>query len=275
MTLVFKNNGMYRLDVVSKTVDTDNVFNIGAVSQECVVNCQGIIYFFSGIDIRQTNGDYPQQISRLGVQDFIDAIPQASWANVGAGTDGLNVYFSIGTVTLFLNSDDQKTYTNCVLKFSPRDQTWSVHQYAQLPYFYTQFTTSANGRKMVSADTGGNVQTVNVGQTDNGSPIFFEMITQDLEFDSRATETIISNKIIVFTNFGQDSSIQYKVFDPNERDFKDIKGGLDDRVNTIDGVTIDGNFIQFRWFGNSSGKAPVFEGIEIHEIKDQGLTQLS
>lgn len=275
VSLIFKNNGMYRLDVVQKTTDSANIFNIGALSQEGIVSCQGVVYFYSGIDIRQTNGDYPQQISRLGVQDFLDAIPQANQSSVCAGTDGLNVYFSIGTVTVFPNSDDSKTYTNCVLKFSPRDQTWSVHQYTQKPSFYAQFTTTANARKMVSADTGGNVQTVNLGTTDNGSPIFYELITQEIEFGSRATESVISNQIVVYTNFGQDSAFQFKVFNPDERDFEDVKITLDDRVNVGDGVTIDGNFVQFRWYGQTSGKAPIFEGMEIQTIKDEGITKTS
>src|SRR5258708_4188736 len=91
VTLVFKSKGMYRLDVVSKTVDTQNVFNIGAVSQESVVNCRGTVYFFSGKGIFRTTGDFPEEISRLGVQDWITAIPQANWSLVSAGTDDANV----------------------------------------------------------------------------------------------------------------------------------------------------------------------------------------
>lgn len=139
--LVFKNTGMYRMDTVNLTVDPDNIFNVGAVSQEAIVNCQGVTYYFSGVDIRRTNGGYPEQISRIGVQDFIDAIPQTSWTSVCAGTDQLNVYFFIGDVTLNQNQTNQRSYTNVVLKFSPRDQNWSVHSYAQDFKFFSPFIT--------------------------------------------------------------------------------------------------------------------------------------
>ncbi len=271
VSIIFKSNGMYRFNVVSKTVDTDNIFNIGAVSQEAVVNCQGIIYFFSGIDIRQTNGDYPQQISRLGVQDFIDAIPQANWTSVSAGTDGLNVYFSIGDVTLGTNTDNQETYTNVVLKFSPRDQTWSIHSYGQRHSFYAQYTTSTNGRKMVEADTTGSVQTVNVGVLDNTTPIYYELITQEIEQSSRGTLKEISDKIVVYTKYGGSSKIQVKAFTPDEGDFKPLKIELDKRVN-IGSCDTFGEFLQFRWYGESIGTPPIFEGIEVPKVQDKGFT---
>ncbi len=139
--LIFKNTGMYRMDTVNKTIDPDNIFNVGAVSQEAITLCQGVTYFFSGVDIRRTNGGYPEQISRVGVQDFIDAIPQANWTSVCAGTDQLNVYFFIGDVTLNQNKTNQRSYTNVVLKFSPRDQNWSAHSYAGNFKFFAPFVT--------------------------------------------------------------------------------------------------------------------------------------
>lgn len=139
--LIFKNTGMYRLDTVSKSVDPENIFNVGAPSQEAITLCQGVCYYFSGIDIRRTNGGYPEQISRLGVQDFIDAIPVTSWPNVASGTDGLSVYFSIGDVTLNKNQTNERSYTNVVLKFSPRDEAWSVHSYAQYFRFFAPYVT--------------------------------------------------------------------------------------------------------------------------------------
>lgn len=140
--LVFKTTGMYRVDTLSKTTSPNNIFNVGAVSQEAITLCQGVTYYFSGLDIRRTNGGYSEQISRLGVQDFIDAIPYANWSSVALGTDQLNVYVSIGTVTLNKNQDNERMHTNVVLKFSPRDQTWSPHSYADTFKFLVPFTTT-------------------------------------------------------------------------------------------------------------------------------------
>lgn len=266
--VVFKNNGMYRLDTIAKTTDPDNIFNIGAIAQEGIVACQGIVYFFSGIDIRRTNGGFPEQISRAGVQDIIDAIPTANWVNVAAGTDGLNVYFSVGDVTLGLNTDDQRVLNNCVLKFSPRDQNWSVHTYADEFQFFSLYTNS-DGRLMRGADTAGRVQTLNLGTADRGTiDINYEMTTQDMEFGNRAHLKGISDQLVVFTKNGQDSSIQALC----DGVLTQIPMTLTARVNYGKDVNLEGHFFQFRWFGQSKGTAPQFEGLYIENIEDKGLT---
>lgn len=135
--LVFKSTGMYRLDTLSRTTDAENIYNVGAVNQESIVLCQGVTYFFSGQAIYRTNGGYPEQISRAGVQDFIYAIPLDNWDDVCSGTDGQSVFFAIGDVTV--NNQD---YTNIVLKYSPRDQTWSVHSYSNEFKFFAPYVTT-------------------------------------------------------------------------------------------------------------------------------------
>lgn len=135
--LVLKSTGMYRLDTLSKTTDAENIFDIGAINQECIVLCRGVSYYFSGQDMLRTNGGYPEQISRAGVQDYIDAIPLANWEDVAGGTDGLACYWSIGDVTV-----NNKDYTNVVLKYSTRDQTWSVHSYSKKFKFFASYVTT-------------------------------------------------------------------------------------------------------------------------------------
>lgn len=277
LTLVFKSMALYRLDVINKTVDTENIFNIGAVSQEAIVRCQGVVYFFSGIDIRRTAGDLPEQISRLGVQDYIDAIPQSSWGNIAAGTDGNNVYFSIGNITLNTNKDGQVTRNNVVLKFSPRDEAWSVHSYAQQPRFYLQYTTSAGGVTLIEADTNSNVQTVNSGTTDNSTagkptPIYYFTDTQEIDFGDRSHSKGIADTMVVYTNNGLDSQIAIM---KDNQDFKAssfVKMDLSKRVNIGTNINVDGfKFMTTRWFGESAGTPPVLEGISFPLVSDNGL----
>ena len=265
--LVFKSRAMYRLDVVNKAADTSNIYNVGAVSQEAVVTCNGICYFYSGIDIRRTNGGFPEQISRLAVQDYIDAIPKANQSSVCAGQDGQNVYFSIGTVTLNLNQDDQKTYNNVVLKYSTRDESWSVHSYAQQPLFFSNYVSSTNGYTMISADTSGSVQTFNLGTTDNGSYINFLLDTQEVDFGNRATRKVLSDDVFVFNKFGQGSTFQIKA---NDNDWKDVIINCTNRVNFSDSMNSRGRYFKFRWFGTSNTKAPVFQGFSIEMVMDEG-----
>lgn len=266
--LVFKGNGMYRLDVVNKSTDPENIFNIGAVSQEAVVACQGIVYFFSGTDIRQTDGGFPQQISRAGVQDIIDAIPQANWSSVAAGTDTLNVYFFLGDVTLNANTESTTTITNCVLKFSPRDQAWSVHSYASKFQFLCLYTDSTNGRQMRGADTGGLVQTINVGTTDNGTAISYSLTTQDLEFGNRGHLKSMSNQISFYSLGAAESSCNMLADgQPVQMDV-----ALTAPVSYSNPSTNNGHWFNFQWLGTSSGVAPQFFGFEIENVQDNGQT---
>jgi hypothetical protein len=273
-TLVFKSQGLYRLDVINQNVESQNIWNIGAVSQEAIVNCQGIVYFFSGYNICQTAGDIPQEISRLGVSDYLSAIPQQNWSKVAAGTDGLNVYFSIGNITLNTNEDNQKTYTNVVLKFSPRDQAWSVHSYPEQPLFFCQYTPTVvpAPRQLIGACSSGNTNTYNVGTTDNGSPINYELILQDQEFSDRGHLNKISDKIVVFGQGLNDSQLQVRP-DDDGSNYKDIQIDLSKRVNIGQAINLQGYFFSFRIFGNSSGTSPIFEGIEIEEVSDMGITK--
>lgn len=265
--LVFKNTGMYRMDTLNKTTDPDNIFNIGAVCQEAITLCQGLTYYYSGLDIRRTNGGFPDQISRAGVQDIIDVIPQANKINVFAWNDDLNVYFSVGDVTIYKNTDRQQTIKNCVLKFSPRDQNWSVHSYKQRFYNGVSFTNS-DGRYIRAANTVGEVQTINLGQTDDGEDIYFEFESQDLEFGNRGHLHGISDKLIVFMNNGIDSNIQFRV---DGVDLKDVPMSTNRRVNIGKDIDLQGNFFNFRWSGSSRGTAPALEGFQLEDINDLGV----
>lgn len=265
--LVFKNNAMYRLDTVNKSTDPQNIFNIGAVSQEATVACQGIVYFFSGTDIRQTDGGFPQQISRAGVQDIIAAIPQANWADVCAGQDGLNAYFFVGDVTLNANTSAAYTITNCALKFSPRDQSWSVHSYASKYLFMTLYTDT-NGSLMRGADTGGLVQTINFGATDNTSAISYSLTTQDLEFGNRGHLKSIANQISFYSLNASASTITML----SDGQPKPMTVSLNAPVTYSNTNTYTGHWFNFLWSGTSTGTAPRFYGFTIENVQDNGQT---
>lgn len=267
--LPFKNYAMYRLDTVNKTADPNLIFDVGATSQRAIVGCQGVVYMFTGIDIRRTNGGYPEQISRAGVQDIIEAIPQSSWSTVAAGTDGLNVYFSVGNVTLNTNQDTQKTISNCVLKYSPRDQSWSVRSYPTTIRFFAQLTTSS-GRLLRAADSTGNVFTMNSGTTDNGTVINYFLETQDLEFGDRSHLHQIADQIAFFTSNAAESKMQVR--ENGSVDLVSVNVSLDQRVNISSDINIKAFFFNFRWYGESSGTSPVFEGFKIERITDLGMT---
>lgn len=273
--LIFKDTGMYRMDTVSKTVDPDNIYNVGAVSQEAITLCQGVTYFFSGTGCYRTNGGYPELISRNGVQDIIDAMDPADWPNVSSGTDGFNVYFSLGQITFHKNQSNQRIVDNVWIKFSVRDQSWSVHSYRDFFFGFTQYTDE-NGQLMRGATDAGNVQTVNLGTTDGGNAVLdiagnaipFYLETQDLDWGDRSHLKGVSDKMAIFTDNGLASTLQARL---DGSTLQNIITTLNQRVSVTTGINLQFNWLNFLWSGTSSGNPPILEGFYVETINDQGM----
>ncbi len=123
---------------------------------------------------------------------------------------------------------------------------------------------------MIGSDTDGKVQMFNVGKGDDGTPIFYELETQELEFGSRAHLKGISDEIAVFTNFGGGSSLEAwtDTQDPTPVDMQ-----FNERVNIGKNINLEGHYVTFRWFGESSTVSPIFEGLYIENIADKGMTE--
>ena len=269
LTLVFKNNAMYRLNAISKTVDSENIFNVGAPSQEAITQCLGMTYFYSGTGLFQTDGTFPQQISRLGVQDFVNAISNAG--QVYAYSDDFNVYFSIGDVTVNFGPEDSRTYTNVVLKFSPRDQNWQVFTYNQ-HLAQTVQRGLPQSSKLLSAQFNGQLVYLNdpTATGDDGAAIPYSLETQELEFGNRAHTKVISDRVVVYAKNGGVGMIEIK---QNDGNFESAKMQIPNRVNVGANSNFMANFFTFRWQGEAKGSRPIFEGYHLPRIQDLGIIQ--
>jgi len=124
--------------------------------------------------------------------------------------------------------------------------------------------------QLVGANTGGNVQTINSGKSDDSIPIYYELETQGIEFGNVFHRKKISDRIVVFTKNGLDSSLQGKSIDGN---YEDIEVELDRRVNIGEKIDLEGNTIMFKWFGEANESTPVFEGIYLERVTDMGITK--
>ena len=123
---------------------------------------------------------------------------------------------------------------------------------------------------MTAAAADGTVQTINIGVSDDGDPIFYEVLTQELEFGNRAHLKKIANEIAVFTQFGAESSLQAST---DGGKLEDVDMDFNDRVSIGQSINLEGHFFIFRWFGSSSTVSPVFEGLYLESITDMGMTQ--
>ncbi len=122
---------------------------------------------------------------------------------------------------------------------------------------------------MVGADDDGKVQTLNIGKSDDGTPIYYELERQDIELGNRAHLKKVANQIAIFTRFGAQSNVQAKT---DLFPYKDIPLVLSDRVNIGDKIDLEGHWLTFKWFGSSTTVSPVFEGIYLEDVNDFGIT---
>ncbi len=263
LVLIFKSRGIYRLNVITKTVDTENLFDVGAYSQEAIVPCLGKVFFYSGKDIRVTDGGFPNQISRLGVQDWLDAIPEANKADVTAGRTQDGVYFSIGDITL-----EGKNYKNVTLKYSALDESWTVYTYRDHFTAMSNYVDPVHGFVLIGADTDGNVQMLDVGDTDNGEDIFVTLESQEIEFGNRAHWKTLSEQFIVFAKNGMNSSFQVR---PDDGNFKPLLGSLNERVNQSKKINVKGHFFTFLFTATTKTTRIIYEGFQIENVTDNGL----
>ena len=173
--LIFKERSLKRWN--GSSTFPDDLFRVGVASMEAVTECRGIAYFFAGNGkgVYITNGGRPQKISRP-VQDIIDAIPSAYYDDVNSHSDGDNVYFAIGDITL-----DGLTYGNCVLKYSVDSQTWSLQSYpAKEPQMWLSLKLSGVTYSAFGDDDG-ELVVIDSGTQDGSTVIEYVFQTHEIE----------------------------------------------------------------------------------------------
>ncbi len=121
---------------------------------------------------------------------------------------------------------------------------------------------------LVGAETG-EIQTINAGKDDDGTPLYYELETQGIEFGNVFHRKKISDKIVVFTKDGIDSALQGKADNDN---YKDINIQLDNRVNIGQDISLEGNTVTFKWYGEANETSPILEGFYLEKVTDMGLT---
>lgn len=114
----------------------------------------------------------------------------------------------------------------------------------------------------------GDVQTFNAGKDDDGTPIYFELETQPLNFGNKSHLKQISDDIAIFSKNGQDSVLQAKT---DQDDYKKIPVNLDERVKIGRDIDLEGKEITFKWSGEANESSPIFEGLYIDNIDDKGM----
>ena len=173
--LYFKKRTMKRYD--GSSAYPEDMINHGVISQECIVVADTICFFANNKGAWATEGGKPKKISTFNVDKVIKSLSAANWATVASGTDEEHVYWSFSSVTM-----NKETFANVVLKYNINQNTWDIRQYPTMHRVYTKYIDSSGEEFLTTGDDDGNVLKLNIGTTDNGTPITFSVETQDWTF---------------------------------------------------------------------------------------------
>jgi len=173
---------------------------IGCCSPRGSVKMLGTLYFLDYGGVYGTTGGLPTLLSRK-VERYIKGATKAGLEASAAGTKGLSVFFTLGTVILY-NDDGSidKTLNNVCLEYSAGDQNWYVHTNVTHDQFIN-FIGTTGQEQLWGTAVGGNASVTSFleGDTDNGSEIFMRVDTQDYqllsEFDMNATPLAVVTEV--------------------------------------------------------------------------------
>lgn len=167
-----------------------------------------------------------------------------------------------GTQAIFLAPPHPIGPANVYATTSLGDSNIVVYTYLPSDYDFIQNVF------LVGASEGGSVLTLNTGKADVLTPIYYELETQELEFEARHHVKTITDKILVASKDAGDSKLQIR---ENDGDYKDIKIDMSKRISKSEVVNLKGNYFTAKWFGNSDDKSPMLEGIHAENIIDKGI----
>lgn len=114
------------------------------------------------------------------------------------------------------------------------------------------------------------VQAINASHSDDGTPIYYELETQELEFGDRGHLKKIANDIGILTTDGLDSSI---LLSSDVQDYRPIPMDLSERVAIGNDINAEGHYFQFKWYGEVDSSSPMLEGLYVENVNDLGITQ--
>lgn len=254
LALIFKNRSLYRYD----DNELQRIAFVGTPSHESIVtDDNGITYFFgtgsNGTGFYATDGGRPVKISRM-ITRYVEAISPSFYANVCAYTNGSEVEWSIGSITIGDN-----TYTNASIVYSISDKTWTIYSRADRFRVFASYIDGSDNLTVVGGDTDGDVHTINSGNTDNSSPIFSELELTRQSYTTRGRMKTIS-ELLVYAEHFQGLTLHVKV---DGGSFVQI-GTIEDNNHHFSQLRriLRGHQFTYKFTAVNSGTPWVFEGIE-------------
>lgn len=235
--LIFKERSLKRWDFSSTY--PDDLMNIGAPSQEAVVEGNQSVFFFNQKGIYETIGSYPRKISRR-VQDIINAIPSTYYSKVSGISDDENLLFNIGTVTL-----DKVTLSNCVLLYNYDSKTWSLLSFQNKFLHWSPYVDANGAKNIMAGDATGKVMQIFNGTQDAGKDIKWLLQYQTQEMGSRGRIKDLS-KMVAYTKGVRNGQTSIRINGVD--DFKPIRQTIDKDVKELT-MDLKGRYFDMRMQG--------------------------
>lgn len=258
--LAFKKRSMKRWD--GSTTFPEDMINQGAPSQEAIAMAQGLCFWVNENGAWVTEGGRPKKISTYTVDKIIASCSASDLQNVASGTDEEHVFWSFASVTMA-----GEVYTNVVLKYNILQNTWDVRQYPTLHRVYADYVDSADAHFLILGDDDGTVRKIDVGDDDDGTPIYYSLETHDWRFGFRMFLKSIARMGLITRNISNGSLLWRNTH--NAEDWQPL-ATVNSEVTDIT-KEIRGSCFNFKLHGHTvSGRATVEsfefpEGIKVFE----------
>ena len=257
--MIYKQRSLKRWNFDSSF--PEDLVNIGTQSHESIVRARGKNYFFYGGDFYETNGSYPIRISRP-IQKIVDGIASSFYANVNGWSDNIDIYWSIGDVTINFDRGFTETYNNVVLRYTIDTQQWAPLQYAHEFRAMNQYI-SGNDTLIVGGDTNGQVLQLNTGNSDySGQAIKYILQSPEFDFGFRQFKKTVSEKIFVHSDITVGAELQARL---DYGEWSSI-GSLKDIVTEVQIQSLTARIFEFRIVDSIIGEQVKLRGMDFPTV---------
>jgi len=254
--LVFKQNHIYKIYSTTSADPDPSIFR-GTYSNESIVEAKDGLYYHHPTGFYRFVFDGEQQEISRPIIDIVEAISRSNYENVNGWSDSDHIYWSIGDITL-----KGVAYANVVCRYTISTQVWTLYSYA------SQIRSSAlydNGTllRMIVGDENGYGFVFDSGNTDNGTPIFYDIQTHPLYLTQvKMLEKEITEISAVHEN-AQGAMISHQTDNGKWQNVGTITKDIVQAFNT------NAKFkkIRLRFSGNSIGTSSlIFRGFELLKL---------
>lgn len=254
--LVFKQNHIYRIQNIN-TVDPDPKIYRGTYSKDSIIESKiGIHFHHSSGFYTYNDGGQPTELSKP-IYDFVKAIPRANYENVTGWADDDHLNWSVGDLTV-----GGIAFTNVVFNYTISTELWTIYSMGSEIKSACAYDNGTDQFLLVGDDDG-NVLKWGVGDTDNGTAIFYDLQTHWLYLPQNKSSITALSELATLHENAQGSNVQWQF---NNASSFEWKGGGTIKKDLVDTFPINAKNIiriRLRLHGQSKGTGFLFRGWEL------------